>query len=164
MAPALDDFDRRILDLVQRDNRLTIEAIGERVGLSATAVQRRLKRLRDAYKPEYLAAVFESLGPTFRDEAFAGYKANRAETPPDLLDRTPTRRASHRPELLANALSGWKARCAVGVAGSCHGGDRHVCAGRHRACRTRSTTGAQAIRIAQSAMSDLLLLPQAVSS
>ena len=48
-----------------------------------------LKRLRDAYKPEYLAAVFESLGPTFRDEAFAGYKANRAETPPDLLDQIP---------------------------------------------------------------------------
>ena len=48
-----------------------------------------LKRLRDAYKPEYLAAVFESLGPTFRDEAFAGYKANRAETPPDLLDQLP---------------------------------------------------------------------------
>ncbi len=48
-----------------------------------------LKRLRDAYKPEYLAAVFESLGPTFRDEAFAEYKANRTETPPDLLDQIP---------------------------------------------------------------------------
>src|SRR3984885_8309225 len=48
-----------------------------------------LKRLRDAYKPEYLVAVFESLGPTFRDEAFAEYKANRTETPPDLLDQVP---------------------------------------------------------------------------
>jgi Lrp/AsnC family leucine-responsive transcriptional regulator len=48
MAPTLDHFDRKILDLVQRDNRLTSDAIGERVGLSATAVQRRLKRLRQS--------------------------------------------------------------------------------------------------------------------
>ena len=43
---ALDRFDLKLLDLVQRDNRLTSEVLGERVGLSATAVQRRLKRLR----------------------------------------------------------------------------------------------------------------------
>ena len=48
-----------------------------------------VRRLREAYKPDFLAAVFESLGPTFRDEAFAGYKANRTETPPDLLDQIP---------------------------------------------------------------------------
>src|SRR5574337_782603 len=47
MAHRLDERDRAILDLVQRDNRLTSDAIGERVGLGATAVQRRLKRLRD---------------------------------------------------------------------------------------------------------------------
>jgi Lrp/AsnC family leucine-responsive transcriptional regulator len=45
--PPLDRFDLKILDLVQRDNRLTSEVLGERVGLSATAVQRRLKRLRE---------------------------------------------------------------------------------------------------------------------
>ncbi len=38
-------------------------------------------------KPEYVAAIFESAGPTFRDEAFADYKANRTETPPDLLEQ-----------------------------------------------------------------------------
>lgn len=32
---------------MQHDNRLTSDVLGERVGLSATAVQRRLKRLRD---------------------------------------------------------------------------------------------------------------------
>jgi Lrp/AsnC family leucine-responsive transcriptional regulator len=48
MAPTLDSFDRKILDVVQRDNRLTSDAIGEKVGLSATAVQRRLKRLRES--------------------------------------------------------------------------------------------------------------------
>lgn len=37
---------RRILEIVQKNNRLTSEAIGELAGLSATACQRRLKRLR----------------------------------------------------------------------------------------------------------------------
>src|SRR6516225_7566815 len=44
----LDSLDRKLLDAVQRDNRLTTAELGERVGLSATACQRRLKRLRDA--------------------------------------------------------------------------------------------------------------------
>lgn len=42
----LDRLDARILEIVQRNNRLPSEAIGEQVGLSATACQRRLKRLR----------------------------------------------------------------------------------------------------------------------
>ncbi len=48
-----------------------------------------VRKLRNAYSPEYLAAIFESEGPTFRDQAFASYKANRAETPPDLLQQIP---------------------------------------------------------------------------
>jgi Lrp/AsnC family leucine-responsive transcriptional regulator len=46
MTMDLDKIDARILDLVQRNNRLTSEELGEKVGLSATGVQRRLKRLR----------------------------------------------------------------------------------------------------------------------
>ncbi|GAB4363744.1 MAG: DNA polymerase I [Bryobacter sp.] len=48
-----------------------------------------LKRLLAQYKPEYIAAVFESFGPTFRDQEFAEYKANRSETPPELLEQIP---------------------------------------------------------------------------
>ena len=48
-----------------------------------------VKRLQSVHKPEYLVAIFESLGPTFRDAAFAAYKANRTETPPDLLEQIP---------------------------------------------------------------------------
>ena len=48
-----------------------------------------VRRLKTAYAPDYLAAIFESEGPTFRDEAFASYKANRTETPPDLLTQIP---------------------------------------------------------------------------
>ncbi|MDO1527966.1 Lrp/AsnC family transcriptional regulator [Fulvimonas sp. R45] len=46
--PMLDDFDREILRRVQRDARATGEDIGADIGLSAAAVQRRLKRLRQA--------------------------------------------------------------------------------------------------------------------
>lgn len=42
----LNDFDRRILAIYQHDTRVTGESIGQAVGLSAAAVQRRLKRLR----------------------------------------------------------------------------------------------------------------------
>ena len=41
-----DRLDAKILELVQKNNRLTSETIGEMVGLSPTACQRRLKRLR----------------------------------------------------------------------------------------------------------------------
>jgi DNA-binding Lrp family transcriptional regulator len=48
MSANLDKLDRRILALLQRDARLPAEAIGAEVGLSASAVQRRLARLRVA--------------------------------------------------------------------------------------------------------------------
>jgi len=56
-------------------------------GLSTEAVYiftNMLRKLAKTYKPEYLAAVFESIGPTLREQEFAEYKANRAEAPPDL--------------------------------------------------------------------------------
>src|SRR5439155_1893597 len=43
---SLDKLDARLLDLVQRNNRLSSEELGAMVGLSASGVQRRLKRLR----------------------------------------------------------------------------------------------------------------------
>src|SRR5271167_9559 len=43
-----------------------------------------LRKLSKTYKPEYIAAVFESIGPTLREQEFAEYKANRTEAPPDL--------------------------------------------------------------------------------
>jgi Lrp/AsnC family leucine-responsive transcriptional regulator len=42
----MDSFDVKILNIVQRDNRLPAEKIAARIGLSPSAVQRRLKRLR----------------------------------------------------------------------------------------------------------------------
>ncbi|HLJ89321.1 MAG TPA: DNA polymerase I [Candidatus Angelobacter sp.] len=69
-----------------------------------------LRKLREDFTPEYLAAVFDVAGPTFRDEsakavssirkfdiktqtfqetAYHGYKANRSEMPPDLVQQVP---------------------------------------------------------------------------
>mgnify|MGYP005999093337 FL=1 len=42
----LDDFDRKILQLVQRNNQLTSTQLSERVGLSPTSIQRRLNKMR----------------------------------------------------------------------------------------------------------------------
>lgn len=42
----LDEFDHRLLELLQRDAGVTLTALGEAVGLSPSAVQRRIKRYR----------------------------------------------------------------------------------------------------------------------
>ena len=47
MPAELDKFDRRILAIVQRDARRSAEMIGADNGLSASAVQRRMARLRE---------------------------------------------------------------------------------------------------------------------
>src|SRR5947209_455034 len=69
-----------------------------------------LRKLRADFSPEYLAAVFDVAGPTFRDEQakavtsvrkfdiktqtfkdvdYLGYKAQRKEMPPDLVQQVP---------------------------------------------------------------------------
>jgi Lrp/AsnC family leucine-responsive transcriptional regulator len=42
----MDDIDRQILEALQRDNQAGMDRLGESVGLSASAAQRRVKRLR----------------------------------------------------------------------------------------------------------------------
>lgn len=48
-----------------------------------------LRKLSKQYAPAYVAAIFESGEATHRVQEFAEYKANRVETPPDLLDQIP---------------------------------------------------------------------------
>lgn len=43
----LDRFDRQLLNLVQEDSAQTAERLAEQVGLSPSAIQRRLKRMRE---------------------------------------------------------------------------------------------------------------------
>jgi len=61
-------------------------------GLSTEAVyifNNMLRKLAKQFDPPYIAAIFESGEPTHRTQEFAEYKANRAETPPDLLEQIP---------------------------------------------------------------------------
>ncbi|HMJ62279.1 MAG TPA: DNA polymerase I [Bryobacteraceae bacterium] len=61
-------------------------------GLSTEAVfifHNMLRKLMTSFKPDYIAAVFESSEPTFRSESFAEYKANRTEMPQDLAQQIP---------------------------------------------------------------------------
>ncbi|HEY4374507.1 MAG TPA: Lrp/AsnC family transcriptional regulator [Burkholderiales bacterium] len=44
---SIDEHDRRLLALLQTDATATAEALGSRIGLSASSVQRRIKRLRE---------------------------------------------------------------------------------------------------------------------
>ena len=55
-----------------------------------------LRKLTSTYHPEWVAAVFESEGPTLREQEFAEYKANRLPAPPDFLQQIP-----HARQLLA---------------------------------------------------------------
>jgi len=43
----MDSFDVKLLSLIQQNNRLTAENLSAEVGLSPTACQKRLKKLRD---------------------------------------------------------------------------------------------------------------------
>jgi Lrp/AsnC family transcriptional regulator, leucine-responsive regulatory protein len=46
--PRLDELDRKLLDLLQDDADRSLYALGDAVGLSPSAVQRRLKRYRSS--------------------------------------------------------------------------------------------------------------------
>ena len=64
-TPDLDQLDIAILACLQADARTIAETIGAKVGLSAAAVQRRIKRLREAGVIEReVAVLFGGLTPT----------------------------------------------------------------------------------------------------
>lgn len=48
MPPPFDEFDHRLLTLLQADAQRTLTELGDTVGLSASAVQRRIKRYRES--------------------------------------------------------------------------------------------------------------------
>ncbi len=59
MSQVLDSKDRRILALVQRDGKLSQAEIAKRVGLSAAAVNERLKKLERSGVIRRFAAVVD---------------------------------------------------------------------------------------------------------
>ncbi|CUK17652.1 Leucine-responsive regulatory protein [Ruegeria denitrificans] len=47
MPHPLDDTDKRLLDILQRNNRLSADELGDQIGISRSSVQRRMKRFRE---------------------------------------------------------------------------------------------------------------------
>src|SRR5499433_632882 len=96
-----------------------------------------LRKLRADFNPEYLAAVFDVAGPTFRDEhaksvtsvrkfdiktqtfkevEYGGYKANRTAMPPDLAQQVPyIRRALEAYRIPILGLEGYEADDLLGT-------------------------------------------------
>jgi DNA polymerase I len=61
-------------------------------GISTEAVfifTNMLRKLSRTFEPQYMAAIFESIGKTHRETEFAEYKANRTEMPQDLAEQIP---------------------------------------------------------------------------
>lgn len=56
----IDDHDRRLLTLLQRDTTATAETLGSQIGLSASSVQRRIKRLRGSGVIEREVAILNA--------------------------------------------------------------------------------------------------------
>ena len=57
----LDSLDLQLLRILQIGNRLSTEQMGSQIGLSATAVQRRIKRLRDSGVIKKEVAVLDAI-------------------------------------------------------------------------------------------------------
>ena len=96
-----------------------------------------LRKLRDDFSPEYLAAVFDVAAPTFRDQQaeaitsvrrfdlktqtfqeveYHGYKANRTEMPGDLVQQLPyIRRALEGYRIPILELGGYEADDVIGT-------------------------------------------------
>jgi Lrp/AsnC family leucine-responsive transcriptional regulator len=98
VEPPLDALDRRILELLQRDGRMSAAALGREVGLSASAVSERLRRLeQERVITGYHAAVDPAalgyaLGVVIRSRPAPRQLAAVAE----LAQRTPEVVACHR--------------------------------------------------------------------
>ena len=75
-----------------------------------------LRKLRDDFSPQYLAAVFDVAAPTFRDQQYKEYKANRSEMPGDLAQQIPyIRRALEAYRIPILEVPGFEADDVIGT-------------------------------------------------
>src|SRR6201987_5054228 len=90
-----------------------------RKGLPTAAVYvfvNMLRKLRDDFSPQYLAAVFDVAAPTFRDEQYKEYKANRSEMPGELAQQIPyIRRALEAYRIPILEMPGFEADDVIGT-------------------------------------------------
>jgi len=71
----LDDIDRKIIGVLQRDGRCPYGTIADQVGLSEAAVRRRVQRLREGGIME-IVAITDPLQLGFTREALVGIRAH----------------------------------------------------------------------------------------
>lgn len=92
---AIDDFDRSILRIIQTDNDQTHQDIGEQVGLSGSAVRRRIGRMKDSgiihkevalLNPDMTGVTVVTF-ITFADDTLDAYQdfAEQARRTPEVL-------------------------------------------------------------------------------
>jgi len=93
----LDPIDRRILRELQRDARLGVEALGERVGLSRNACWRRVRTMEEAGVIRAQVALVDPEALGLGLTVFIAVRTDRHE--PDWLDRF-TRAVGEMPEIL----------------------------------------------------------------
>jgi Lrp/AsnC family transcriptional regulator, leucine-responsive regulatory protein len=81
----LDDLDRKILAHLERDGRATLADVGTAVGLSASAVKRRVDRLQETGVIVGYAAIIDPQAAGDRLEAFVELYCADNVAPGDLL-------------------------------------------------------------------------------
>jgi DNA polymerase-1 len=105
-------------------------SMSTRKGLPTAAVYvfvNMLRKLRDDFSPQYLAAVFDVAAPTFRDQQYKEYKANRSEMPGELAQQIPyIRRALEAYRIPILEMPGFEADDVIGTLAT-----KAVAQGRH---------------------------------
>jgi DNA-binding Lrp family transcriptional regulator len=81
----LDDLDRKILEHLERDGRATLAAVGAAVGLSSSAVKRRVDRLQTTGVIVGYSAIVDPAALGDRLEAFMELYCADNVAPADLL-------------------------------------------------------------------------------
>ena len=88
---------------------------GEPTGAVYGFIRMLFKLLKDA-RPTHIAVVFDSAKKTFRDDLFQEYKANRVETPNDLIKQIPyIRRAVDAIRIRQLVIDGYEADDVIGT-------------------------------------------------
>ena len=90
----LDDIDRKILSALQSDSRITMQALGEAVGLSASPCHRRVKLLEEQGVIRQYIAVVDQKSVGLPVSVFVSLKLER--------------QAEEDLERIARAIRGWR--------------------------------------------------------
>ena len=93
----LDKVDRRILDVLQRDGRISVTDLAERVGLSPTPCARRVRQLETSGLIQGYAAIVDPKRAGQTIQAIVQLKLERSDEVVERFRRT----LIERPEVLA---------------------------------------------------------------